>query len=279
MAAGNCISDGAYVDAASRQASAIRSQATIDTLIYTALSLWQRNSAASIANMKNEIADRQMRLAEAVHAHAKKFWPYEKSLVDDAFAITKATAQYGPLSAQWGALVDDALRAARTDWLQVMRDRCLVPTDCEAARWDRVAQNARSDIISFADRQAEAREENLNDQRYAIQYAALGIGHNILNNVKSYAEIAGAAGLSAGSILAGSINSGLEALGYYRTRNEPSGWGSRAEQSLSTAPYSPQRQSTKASRPEPVPPVDPCGPMPSMDSPAYRTWVQCTGSK
>lgn len=272
-----CISNGAYITAAEDQASAIRNQAITDTLIYAALALWQRNSATSIANMQNEIADRQLKLAEAVHDHAKKFWPYEKAIVDDAFAMNKQTPQYGALSAQWAAIADDSLRTARTDWLQVMRDRCLAPTKCEAARWDRVAQTSRADIISFADRQAEARAEALNDQRYSIQYSALGLGHGILNEINSYSDLSGYAGMSAGGILANSINSGLEALGYYRTRNDAPGWGSRAQVALSTAPYQPARGTTQPQVAPAAPPSPNCGPEPSSGDPAWNDWNRCMG--
>lgn len=236
-----CITNEDYVEAAKKQASAIKTAAYVDTAIQAAFALWQRNSSLSIANMQNEIAKRNIKLAEAVHAHAKKFWPFEKAIVDDAFAENKATPQYGALSATWGSIMDDTLRRGRTDWLAEMRQRCLAPTKCEAARWDRVAQQAKADIISFADRQAESRAETLNDLRFARQLAALALGKGILNTVQSYQELSGTIGLNAGRMLEGSINSGLQALGYYTTRTQFDGWGQGAQQTLTRMPYQPQQ--------------------------------------
>lgn len=286
-----CITNGGYYDAAEKQASAIKEQAVTDTAIQVALALWQRNSSGSIANMQNEIANRNMRLAEAVHDHAMKFWPYEKAIVDDAFAENKAHPQYPGLSASWGALMDDTLRRGRTDWLEEMRQRCLKPTNCEAARWDRVAQQSRADIISFADRQAEARAETLNDLRFSRQLAALGLGKGILANVKSYQDLSGTVGANARGALIGTINSGLEALGYFTTRTQFEGWGQGIQRSFDRAPYeAPQPapqvavsmpvQMMPAVAAQPLQDHGPCGPYPADgDHEGWRRYDRCMGNK
>src|SRR5699024_5912112 len=154
---------------------AITRQAIADTAMQVALALWQRNSSASIVNMQTEIADRNTRLAENVHAHAKKFWPAERALVDDAFNEGKANPQYDGTSLAWAAIADSSLRTGRETWLQTMREWCLPPTRCEDSRWRRNAELICADVISFADRQEEARADILNDRRYSRQYAALGM--------------------------------------------------------------------------------------------------------
>lgn len=288
MAENNCIGNEEYITAAKNQASAIETSAEMDAAISVALALWQRNSSSSISNMQKEIADRNMRLAEWLQDHASKFWPYEKDLVDDAFAETKHTEQYAALSTQWGSIMDDTLRRARSDWLEEMRQRCIRPTRCEDARWNRNAQKARADIISFADRQAEARARALNDMRYERQYAALGLGRGHLANVSSYQSIMGTLGGNAAGMLAGTINSGLEALGYYRTRERFEGWGSGARENMARMPAVQARQPTpvvNVTTPvQPIPAVDsfgPCGPPPPGDAPQSRwdAWIECNGGK
>lgn len=286
--AGACIDDSDYVDAARRQGEAIVNDATTESLINAALALWQRNSSKSIAGMKNEIADRQLKLAEAIHEHAKKFWPYAKALVDDAFAETKAEPQHSALSSQFGGLVDVALRAARDDWRKTVVSMCLAPTACETARWNRVAQNVRADAMSFGDRQAEARADIINDRRYARQYSALALGKGILADVATFQSLAGNVGVSAAQILTDSINTGLSALGYANNRSGADGWGAAARDNKARAPYS-AKQSSADVRVTPIvqpdlksfdlPAKDPCGPMPDMGTQAYLDWNECKGYK
>ena len=58
-----CISDSDYTDAATNQKEAMIAHATADAVIATALALWKRNASGSIADMQNEIANRQITLA------------------------------------------------------------------------------------------------------------------------------------------------------------------------------------------------------------------------
>lgn len=292
-----CITNDAYRQAAEEQASAIRNQAYADTAIFTALALWQRNSSSSITNMQMEIANRQLNIAEAVAAHAQSFWPYEINLLDDAFGETKAEPQHAGLSASWAAIIDDTLRRGRTDWLAEMRGRCLSPSRCEAARWDRVAQNNRADIISHADRQAEVRAEALNDRRYARQLATLALGRGQLMNVASYQQIAGVNGAQAQATLVGLIDGARTSLGYALNRERHDGWGAGIQDTYShrmpyaVAPAAPapvQVQVQAAALPPvvlgtPLTPVDdPCGPEPPPGpqyDEAWNRWNACKGNK
>lgn len=264
--AGNCIGDAAYIDAARSQANAIVRTAAIDTAIYVALSLWQRNSSKSIANMQDEIANRNMKLAEKVHDHAKLFWPYEKAIVDDAFSMAKIdVADYTGMGEGFGNIAKQAMDDAKTDWINETSKMCMTPTPCEAARWDRIANNTRADFISFGDRQAEARMESLNDLRYSRQYNALGLGKGILGVSDTFSSIHEAMGKSAGQILVDSVNSGLTALGYYRAREQPQQWS----RSVSGArmPFDPQNVQRNIQPRAPVKTdgisrfsIDPCDP-------------------
>lgn len=261
--AGNCIGDSAYIEAAQAQKTALVANATADAAIQVALALWQRNSSKSISNMQQEIANRNMELAERVHDHAKKFWAYEKNIVDDAFGEAKHAPLYDALSIGWTTLIDGSLSKAKSDWIKEAKKNCLSPTACEAARWDRKAQSTRADFISFANRQAEARAESLNERRYSRQHDALGIGRGILVRSNTFANLHATSGKSAGKFLIDSINSGVQALGLVSTRDAPERWGSTS--TVSRMPFVPARVTSPA-RPTYNTkeinrnPIDPCEP-------------------
>ena len=230
-----CISNTAYTQAAARQAAAIINQAATNAAIQVALALWQRNSSSSIANMQNEIADSNMRLAEAVAAHAAKFWPEEKELVDDIFGEAKVTTEYTGLSAAWGSMLEKSLSEGRGVWIDTMTDMCLRPTRCEDARWQRNAQLNRADILSYAARQDEARTEILNERRYERQKAALELGRGKVPALVSYQNIARVNGLAASGALDQMVSSALYAYGYYKPQvpsMPTTGWGMPARNAL-----------------------------------------------
>ena len=221
-----CISDAEYIAAAQQQADAMVGQATADAAIQIGIALWQRNSSKSIKNMQIEIADRQMKLAEQVQAHAEIYWPREKELVDDTFGVGKVNTQYVALSTEFGAMTDASLAQGRTRWIDTMRNWCMAPSRCEDARWQRNAQVARSDMMSYAARQDEARTQILNDRRFARQYAVLQLGRGQLGDLLNYQSIAEVAGMHAGAMLTSTVNSALTAFGYYPNRHDQTGWGS-----------------------------------------------------
>ena len=235
----NCIDDAAYTQAATDMADAMRMHATADAAIYVALSLWKRKSSSSISDMQDEIAKRQVALAEQIHDHAKKFWPYEKAAVDDAFGAGKATAPYDALSTSWSAWSDNIhqMYAAALD--DTLSDRCISLTSCERTNWTRNRQRDRAQVIYFADRQAENRMDVLNDARYADQYAILAIGKGHLANVGSYQKLAGATGMAARDILLDSIGSAWEAYGFYRRGTDQ--WGNGIEATWNTGNGIPYR--------------------------------------
>lgn len=240
MGLGNCVTDKQYINSAKAQADAIRRKAIADAAIFAGLALYQRNASSSIAKMQYEIADRQTKLAEEIHNHVTKFWPYEKDFVDDAFAEAKHKPLYSK-ALIWGSLSRDSLAAGEKDWKDELTSLCLGASRCMTNRWKRVAQNQRADVLSFAMRQAEAEADVLNDLRYNRQYAALGLGRGILADLKSYNDVAGMMRMSAGEMLTDTINSGAEALGYLLTPRQPDAWGEAAQVAVARAP-DPTRQ-------------------------------------
>lgn len=236
-----CITNTAYIDAARAQARTIYNQAFVDTAIMAALALWQRNSSRAVAKMQEEIAKRQMALAEAVHEHAKKFWPHEKRLVEDAFAVGKYEAKYQSTGAIWRAMLTDSMRKGLADFRQVMKENCIHLGLCDANRWQRQTQLMGADALSFAARQEEAREQTFNDWRYGMQYNILQLGRGFIRTTMSYQDIAATMGENSAQILNSTINSALGALGYFRTRQQPQNWGVTATTNYDRMPYSPQR--------------------------------------
>lgn len=221
-----CVTDEGYIQAATKAAEVIWQNGLTDIAITAALALAQRDARTAIADMQNEIAERQMELAEAAQAHAAAFFGEETDFVNDAFGIGVAAPERVPLAIGWGQFAYDANANARAAWLKASRSMCMPPTRCDDARWSfQVAKNV-VDTTNHALRQAENRADALNDRRYARQYSALGLGQGKLHSAKSFAEVAGRAGASAGSMLASTINSGLELLGYSRTRNNFQRWSS-----------------------------------------------------
>lgn len=229
-----CITNAEYIAAAQQQADAMVGQATADAAIQVGIALWQRNSSKSIKNMQIEIADRQMKLAEQVQAHAEIYWPREKELVDDTFGVAKVNTQYVALTAEFGGMADSSLTQGRARWIETMRNWCMAPSRCEDARWQRNSQLARSDMMSHAARQDEARTQIINDRRFARQYAVLQMGRGLLQDLLGYQQIGQIAGMRAGELLTSTVNSALTAFGYYPNRHEQTGWGSGIRDTFGT---------------------------------------------
>lgn len=284
-----CISNEAYVTAASDQADAIVNEAIAEAAITTVLALWQRNSSKSMANMQNEIAQRQIELAEKVHNHAMKFWPEEKEYVDDAFGVSKHQPNYQALASGWDEFTENSMQDGRQDWIDKMREWCMPPSRCQDARWGRFAGLMRADTMSFAVTQEENRTDALNDIRYDKQKAALALGKGILKDVVSYANASGQQGLSAAGALGGLINAAAGALGFAFAYRSPQPWTIGGDWGQPVA-HAPGYETNEVKhQPVPVPqapaprtPVDPCGPEPNPDTDgweAWQRWYACKGLK
>lgn len=255
---GSCVSDIGYSAAGAMQAKSIIVKATVDSAIQVAIALWERNSSQSIANMQNELADRQTKLAEKIHLHAKLFWPAEKAFIDDMFGEGKVSTQYTGLANGWAAFLDVESAAGRANWIDQANARCTPVSPCEDARWQRNAQMARADVMSYAARQDEARTQILNDRRYARQYAALALGKGQLRDLLSYQAIGNSIGTNASEMLISTVNSALTTFGFYSNRIDVQRWGSGTREMLgaptATAPFvMPERpQLTQVSVPDQV---------------------------
>lgn len=247
------VTDSAYIKAAKQHARTTCTLGAVDIAVQIALALWQRNTSQNIAEMQQDVADGQMRLAEKLHAHAKLFWLEEKDLVDDAFGIVRADTEYLGLSTGWRGFVEESLDVARENWIHEATSLCLDPDACEDARWQRMSRLMEADMTSFAARQAEARAQLLRDDRYNRQYGVLQMGHGLLSSMMSWQNAALSAGASASSILFGSINSLARETGYWMQYRQPTMWShmTSSSQASATANYAPTLQVTK----EPVAPV------------------------
>lgn len=258
-----CITDAAYISAASRQASAIINQATIDAAIQVGVALYQRNASGSIVNMQEQIADRQTRMAERVQTHAEIFWVEERELVDDIFSITRRTEDYVSASGILGGYADAALSAGRQDWLRTAEELCMPAGHCDDARWNRNAQVIRADLISYSARQEEARTQILNDRRYAWQHAMTGLGRGQLSSLMTYQAINGVIAGNLGNIVEGSINSALQAYGFYSADRIQDGWGSGISDSWNMPrmprPMTPRAEPVQSAPAPVVQPLEPVG--------------------
>lgn len=253
---GSCVSDIGYSAAGIAHGKSIIVKATIDSAIQIAIALWERNSSKSIANMQNELADRQTVLAEKIHDHALLFWPAEKALINEVFGESKVVTQYHGLASGWAAFADAENNAGRADWIDEMAARCTPASKCEDARWQRNAQAVRADVMSYAARQDESRTQILNDRRYARQYTVLGLGKGQLRDLMSYQSIGNTIGTNASSMLMSTVNSALTTYGFYSNRIDVSRWGAGARESLgvptATAPMGERPQLTQVAAPEQV---------------------------
>lgn len=209
-----CVVGPVYAAAASAQAGAITKAAIADAAVSVAIMLWQKNTRKKILKDQNDLADRQVKLAEQVHAHEEKFWPKEKDFLYEFFSEPKHETDYVSLPSQWVALAKQSMTLGRSDWLREMERRCLNPTRCEDARWKREDMRNRSDMMTFADRHSEARTNALNDNRYSKQYSALSLSKGLMNEIAGYTVAMGTARGAANNILMDSVNSVSNLVGY-----------------------------------------------------------------
>lgn len=244
-----CITNSAYIDAATTQASAITTNATWDVGIQVAAMIAQSSLSGRINDYQMDIANQQAQLAERVLAHAKEFWPHELDMIEDAFGEAKHTTDYAGVPNQWANIMQDTLNRSNDMWRMEAEALCRRATSCDEYRWRRFAQMNIVDVGTFGARVAEARVDILNDRRYSRQYAALALGKGIIAEVSTYQALAGATRLSNGQIIAESINSGMAAVGFYMSREKPVkwdrestigfGWSAQPRQSIQPMPVQP----------------------------------------
>ena len=183
--------DIAYVASACQQAYTIRRDAVTDCMLSVGYGFLSLYASKSITKMQNEIADRQLKIAEQLHDHAKKFWNAEDAFLEEAFGLKKECPQYTSMGNQWGKILDDDMDEGFEDYLRFMEMNCLSVSLCQQNYWAAMAGLYRTDTMNFALRQAETKAEALNDLRYSMQYSALGLGKGVLKDVLGYTDVAG----------------------------------------------------------------------------------------
>lgn len=211
-----CIEDGQYVAAASAQAASITNEAYVWAAIQLALMLAQRSVNTAISDMQQGLADRRMKLAEEVLAHAKKTWVKEKAFVDEMMAEAKNTATYGISQSMLNEM--DRVETIAIDAIDDRLARFGIEVGaCDDARTRRGLATARADLVSHSMRSEEARAEMLNARRYSRQLAAVALGRGTLQNAMSMGALSSAGDSVRGSLIR-TINSGMSLWGYSANR-------------------------------------------------------------
>ena len=208
-----CVGDSAYIQGASDAAAAIVARGVAELAISLALSTWRRNVAKQINDMKEEIANRQIQLAEAAHGHAASFYPAEAALVADAMAIPKTTPDYA-LAPGWTQLSVEANTYGRESWLKASRALCIPPSKCDDGRWSAMMRRNEVDVGNFAMRQAENRSQALNDVRFKRQLDVLAIGQGKFGSGAGYSQAAGTIASNVGNAIMDSVNSAARLVGF-----------------------------------------------------------------
>jgi hypothetical protein len=231
----NCIDNIAYQDAATKQANAIKAEAVARTAVQVGLLLWQRYRDGLIADLRQELSNRRMQMAEAVLDHAKKAWEKEASFVQEvmdqpAFAVdySRMAAVGQTVEKEW-KFTDNALIAAA--------EKVGLPiTQSADARTGRGMATAKVDLIAHTMRTAEARAIALNDRRYSRQHAVLALGRGLLREAAQMGQLS-ANGTVVRAALIDTINSGMKLWGYESRRWAPGGnWATGGQGAPSVVP-------------------------------------------
>ena len=213
-----CVGDQAYISAAQNASLAVLGRGIAELAISTALARWRRDVAKQINDMKEEIANRQVALAEAAHGHAASFYADEAALVADAMAIPKTTPDYA-LAPGWTQFSVESNTYGRDSWLKASRALCIPPSKCDDGRWSAIMRRNEVDVGNFAMRQAENRSQALNDVRFKRQLDVLAIGQGKFGSGAGYSQAAGAIATNVGDALTDSVNSAAQLVGFSMTKN------------------------------------------------------------
>lgn len=212
-----CVGDSAYISAAQNASLAVLGRGVAELAISVALATWRRNVAKQINDMKEEIANRQVALAEAAQGHAASFYPAETALVAEAMAIPKTTPDYA-LAPGWTQFSSEANTYGRDSWLKASRALCMPPSKCDDGRWSAMMRRNEVDVGNFANRQAENRSQALNDVRFKRQLDVLALGQGKLSSAAGYSQAAGAIATNVGDAIMDSVNSAASLVGFALTK-------------------------------------------------------------
>jgi hypothetical protein len=213
-----CVGDSAYISAAQSASLVVLGRGVAELAISVALATWRRNVAKQINDMKEEIANRQIALAEAAHGHAASFYPAEAALVAEAMAIPKTTPDYA-LAPGWTQFGAEANSYGRDSWLKASRALCMPPSACDDGRWSAMMRRNEVDIGNFAMRQAENRSQALNDVRFKRQLDVLALGQGKFGSGAGYSQAAGAIATNVGNAIIDTVNSAAGLVGFALKRN------------------------------------------------------------
>lgn len=222
-----CINDGAYITAAAAQGIAIVAEATVQSLVQKAILEWRRNTESMIADMRTELADRRMAMAEAIIGHAQAGWTQERALVNATMGEAAPGLDYSGMAAA-DAHVERAWAEADYLYDRNMFKFGIVPALCDDHRMSRAISLGKTDILAHQMRVAEGRQIALSDRRFDRQNTVLAMGRGILAEAASMGQLAGGRDIVRQSIL-GTINSAVSMFGYATTalRTGSGGAGSR----------------------------------------------------
>lgn len=226
---GICVEDAGYVGGAALQSTAIVHDATMWAAVQSAMMLWQRHTNSKIADIRRDLANRRMVMAESALNHAKTAWAQEKAMVADTMSTVAATPLYSKT-----ALAADAIERS---WLQTdaefdrMSNKLGVGvTPEDDIRTSRGMAIALTDIMANVMRGEEARALMLNDRRFSRQLAVLAVGHNKLMPAIKIGQLGESSANAVRNAFTSAFNMGMSVWGYeenrYRAGDNPN-WRDR----------------------------------------------------
>lgn len=232
---GGCVEDSAYIAAAQRQADAITTEATVQAAIQAGLLLWQRYAQGAIADLRQELADRRMKMAEEVLAHAQAGWAAEAALVGEVMSTSEVGPAYSIMVAADNS-VEEAWAGADGGFDAELARHGLAATTCEDARIGRGMALVQTDLLAHMMRSAEGRSIALNDRRFSRQLTVLGMGRGILQAAETMGRLGAGREVVRNAII-GTINSALSLWGYQDTRwRSGGGWAANGSEAPRVVP-------------------------------------------
>lgn len=232
----SCATNGGYIAGATAVSNAAKAMVAADLVVQAVLAIAQYKVLEDIAKDIHDLAERKYVLAEYIHKHFKNFWPKEKGFVDYAFGEAKHEFDDVPYGTKF---YDQAnVQANKIDIYEaeIFNNECLIPfgewfgNNNYSTRSFVAMTELRADAATYGFRVSENRTEALNDRRFSRQYAALGLGKDVLGNINAYTNLAGSAQLTTDQFIVGSVNSAAEAFGYIRYQIKNDGWGNGVKQ-------------------------------------------------
>lgn len=222
----DCVDDTAYVSQATAQKNAIQTEAIVQAAIQAGLLVWQSYSQGVIADLRQELADRRMKMAEDILAHAEIGWVQEAALVGAVMGTSEVGPAYSIASAA-DSTIEEAWGGADASYDAIIARMGLPPTTtCEDQRIGRGMAAVKTDLYSHMMRTAEARAIAINDRRFSRQLTVLGMNRGFLDAARSMGALGAGREVVRGAIM-GTINSALSLWGYQDTRWQSNnrGWG------------------------------------------------------